>query len=647
MRGVMCCFVVLALFSVSTQAAEQSTSVTLGVNAFLNLDTGAAASTGADILWNGTVLAPRGHAGLYNVGKKGPRAFKFIPARYAATAPYSATPIPASALVVGDIFGVRTNGGSLVKVLVTEVSGASLTLQYALVRAGAARVKPAAAGGPPAITQLQNNYSYLLPAVPNYGIAPGSLFVIIGTGLSSSAPPVLQSSAAPGLPLTLNQTSVSVTVGGTTTTPALYYTSATQLAAVLPSTTPVGNGTITVTYQGTPSAKFPIQVVPIALGLDTLYGTGTGSGVATDANGKVFGFTNSAMPLQEIVLWGSGIGADPSNDDRTFPQKQDNLNSLPFQVFVGGRSAQVIYQGRSQYPGVDQINVMIPGGVSPGCFVSVVAQSGSIASNPVTIPINPGGGICSDPALGLNGTVLQALAASGNTPVNSAALAIAQLNFFDGSANFVAVAALTSFTTAEFGAGYTYASQGSCTVAAPGFSFNSLFGVNDLDAGKIQVTGPGGVETLQEAGEHTGILASQLPGTLTPGTYTFSATGGKDLKAFNVALDVGTPLTLTNKAAFNTVNRSLGLIVNWTGGFTNGDVVVAGVSTGGAVGVGFYCYAPSSAGQLTVPPSILLSVPPGSGKLTIFNFTAPQTVPGVAFSLAEAAVGFQFFNTLQ
>src|ERR1700733_3431960 len=128
------------------------------------------------------------------------------------------------------------------------------------------------------------------------------------------------------LPLTLNQTSVSVTVGGVTTTPALYYTSATQLGAVLPSTTPAGNGTITVTYNGQASAPAPIHVVASALGLDTLYGTGNGTGVVTNnTTGLTFGPTSSAMPGQVVVLWGSGIGADTNNDDRTFPLNQDNL----------------------------------------------------------------------------------------------------------------------------------------------------------------------------------------------------------------------------------------------------------------------------------------------------------------------------------
>jgi uncharacterized protein (TIGR03437 family) len=132
----------------------------------------------------------------------------------------------------------------------------------------------------PAIFEVENNYSYISPGTPNYGIAPGSVFIIIGTGLSTDAGPVLQSSAPPGLPTTLNGTSISVNVDGTMATPAIYYTSDGQLAAVLPSDTPTGTGTITVTYNGQTSAPAPIVVVASSLGLDTYYGYGTGLAVA-------------------------------------------------------------------------------------------------------------------------------------------------------------------------------------------------------------------------------------------------------------------------------------------------------------------------------------------------------------------------------
>jgi uncharacterized protein (TIGR03437 family) len=132
--------------------------------------------------------------------------------------------------------------------------------------------------------------------------------------LNGNQTPVLQSSAAPGLPPTLNQTSLSVKVNSVTTAPALYYASNAAVAAVLPSGTPVGMGTLTATYNGN-STTAPIQVVPSAIDLDSLYGSGAGAGVVTDSNFNVLDLTNSALPGEAITLWGSGVGADTSNDE--------------------------------------------------------------------------------------------------------------------------------------------------------------------------------------------------------------------------------------------------------------------------------------------------------------------------------------------
>jgi uncharacterized protein (TIGR03437 family) len=92
------------------------------------------------------------------------------------------------------------------------------------------------------------------------------------------------------------------------------------------------------------------MVVQSAMGLD----------VATDANYNYFSTTTSASPGQTIILWGSGVGADPNNDDRTYPLNQDNLTNIPMTVYIGRISANIAYRGRSQFPGVDQIVVTIP-----------------------------------------------------------------------------------------------------------------------------------------------------------------------------------------------------------------------------------------------------------------------------------------------
>jgi uncharacterized protein (TIGR03437 family) len=649
-RARSCCLeiAVLAIAFSSAARAAQSGSATLTTQLSLNLDTGTVSGTGGDILWNGTALTPQGRAALYNLGKFGSRVFKSIRARSAAAPAYSAAPIPANKLIAGDIFGVHTNRGNYAKVIVTAAESGALSLQYTtfsqttFVEGNASIApRPAAFGPPPFITQIQNNYSFLVFGVPNYGIAPGSIFVAEGQNLNGNQTPVLQSSAAPGLPVTLNQTSLSVTVNGITTTPALYYASDSAVAAVLPSGTPVGMGFLTLTYNGNSSGMVPIQVVPSAIGLDTLYGSGSGSGVVTDSNFKVLDLTNSALPGEAITLWGSGLGADPSNDDRTYPQIQNNLTNIPIEVYIGGISANVLYRGRSPYPGLDQINVVVPANVTPGCFVSVVVETSSIVSNTITVPVHPKGGACSDPALGLSGAQLQSLANKSSAPVDTLSVIVSQYTSSNGTENDLAFVLAASTISSQFGAGNFYASQGSCSVFQPGTRFPFQ---NPLDTGVIQLNDPAGLLDLPSQGG--GYNESPLPsGSLTkfPGTYTVTGSAGKDVGSFLVAIDVQTPFTLTNQGALTSIVRSQGATVTWSGGFPNGDVMVNGVGISPIGSINFYCHAPSSAGQLTIPPSTLLALAPAGGKLIVMNSTAPKsfTASGVDLGLATGVVSIE------
>ena len=156
------------------------------------------------------------------------------------------------------------------------------------------------------------------------------------------------------------------------------------------------------------------------------------------------------------------------------------------------------------------------------------------------------------------------------------------------------------------------------------------------------MAGPAGALDLGAGG---GSYVAQLPvGSVTAsaGTYTFTASGGKDVGSFHVAINVQTPFSLTNQSALASIDRSQGATVTWIGGFAGGDVMVNGAGASQNGSINFYCHAPSSAGQLTIPSATLLALPPGSGKLIVMNATATQTVSasGVEVGLATGVVSF-------
>ncbi len=193
----------------------------------------------------------------------------------------------------------------------------------------------------------------------------------------------------------LGNTSLSVTVNGTTTKPYMVYTSAGQLSALLPSNTPIGTGTITVTYNGVPSAPQAITVAASSVGIFTVNLAGTGPGIVTTAGYAVNTLTTAATAGDANIIWATGLG--PVGSSGSEAAGTAALAALPstFNVYVGGVAAKIYGAARSAYPGLDQIVFFVPAGVS-GCHVPVVVQTGNTISNYVTMAIGTGG-VCSDP----------------------------------------------------------------------------------------------------------------------------------------------------------------------------------------------------------------------------------------------------------
>jgi len=322
----------------------------------------------------------------------------------------------------------------------------------------------------PTITSVQNNYGNIAVGLPNYGIAPSALMAIKGTALANTTTALL-SSASPGLQTLVSGVTVSVTSGGTTLQCPLYYLSPTQIDAVLPGNTPLGSATITVANNGSTSAAFAITVAQSAFGVLSYNGS---LGAVYDANYALITSSNAANPGQAIVLWGSGVGYDSADDDKIYPQKQDNLTGIPMHAYVGGVEAAITYRGRSQYPGVDQVVLTIPASVPTGCYVSLAIVSGNIVSNSVTIPIASSGRTCSDSNTALTPDVYSSLA--GKTSIKLGVLSVGQATLIEGATTTAEASvggvfeSITGFATSKSG---SQVSIGSCLVLAPTTSSSS------------------------------------------------------------------------------------------------------------------------------------------------------------------------------
>ena len=507
-----------------------------------------------------------------------------------------------------------------------------------------------------------NSASYALQGLPNSGIAQGSIFVVFGTGLG---PSTLQKISTFPIQTTLGGTSVQVTSGGTTVDALILYTTATQLAAILPSDTPAGSATLTVTYNGQTSSPADFQVVPSTFGIYSLNQAGNGPGVISDASYKVPALNKSLSSGQTVIIWGTGLG--PVTGNEAGGPLPGDMSTLDVKVYVGGQQANLTYRGRSGCcAGLDQIGFVIPSGIT-GCRVPVSVTVGSTVSNFVTIPISANGAACVDPVLSSISSIdLSKLAAQGTVSFGSVGLERTQstttlpapigtqTTTIDTAFGSFEKVTYTQFNELQSPFGVTSTSYGSCTVST--FRGNSASIVDpitssavSLDAGAaLTVTGPGGTKPVAKTGSgKTIVYDATLGGGVSPstplflnaGSYSITAPGGSGTNAvgaFTANVTLPQPFTWTNASSISTVTRANGQLVKWSGGDPNGSVYIDGFSFllgtnpngSDTLGAIFICTAKVSDTQFNIPPNVLLSIPPSS----------TTSIGGLAFSFSSLSV---------
>jgi uncharacterized protein (TIGR03437 family) len=506
-------------------------------------------------------------------------------------------------------------------------------------------VIPSVAAPSIAAQGVRNAASFADPRLPNGSVAQGSIFNVFGSALGPSS--IAYATSLP-LPITLSGTSVSVTVNGTTEQCYMFYTLASQIAAILPSTTPAGTGTITVTYNGSTSPTAPITVVPSSPGIFSVNEQGNGPGVILNGNGNPSSSTSPFQTGETVVAWGTGLGPINGPDNTTPPS--GNLPGISTIVYVGGTAVTPVYAGRSGYAGEDQINFTIPSGIS-GCFIpvsiSVTSGASTVTSNTVTIAVGSGGtcistsmyppGLTSASGPLRIGTILWNHSVTISPVANASGSLVPTTNTADqGEASFETYSA--NPYAANTGIDLPY---GTCIIL-PQITASNVT-TTGLDAGPaINVTGNGASRSITETTGVTGsyyniiggttALPNQTPQPLffTGGSYSFNnGSGGKDVGGFTGAFTVPTsPFTWTNFSSITSVSLSTPLMVTWTGGDPSWDVYFSGVSAisnsaSGTLQVSFQCRAHDTDGTITVPVSVLAQMPASGTESLGPNLSVP------------------------
>ena len=500
-------------------------------------------------------------------------------------------------------------------------------------------------------------------------IARGSWFVIFG---SSLGPASLTLASGSPFPTELAGTRVTFTpaAGGTATDARLWYTSAGQLAGLLPSGAPAGDYDVRVVFSSQTSAPRRVKVVERSFGFATVAQNGAGPAQATNAslnNGvSLVRFTSGSLSFnnltwqyrpayrsETLILWGTGLGPDAQSDVNG-GTSGDQTAAGSIRVIVGGAEITPAYAGRSSgSPGLDQINFTLPANVTLGCTASLQVRAGGRLSNLGSLAIaNSGQAQCTHPTL--TETQLRRLDQGGTLTSGGLTLSKISTKFtapglgtFDSSTETasgyfgrygVSQIADANFSLTQVGACYVFRRTGDATTIATGTPPQALDAGNQLtlngpNASNKAVPNLTDPTTSRRSNTYLATLYSsgfmgfggQGSPTLTQGTYTIAGTGGPDVGTFTANINFPGTFTWTNESSVPAVvPRNQNLPITWTGG---GDgLVTVGGFAGSQVGgtqtnpiydvAGFTCIAQASAGNFSVPSAVLQQLPQVSGDVT-------------------------------
>jgi uncharacterized protein (TIGR03437 family) len=465
----------------------------------------------------------------------------------------------------------------------------------------------------PNVSGVFNAASWLPTSLPNSGIAQGAVFTVTGTGLG---PSTLQEVSGYPLPTEagLGGTTITITVGNVAVFGIMVYTVATQVAAILPSSTPVGNGLLKLSYQGA-SSTIAIQVVAASFGTSALNEGGTGPAVITDPSYVPITYVNAAHPGDTLILWGTGLGATTSDETKP-PPPGVNLDAGEVQVLVGDQLVKPLFAGRSSSPGLDQINFVVPAGVTTACKTTIAVIVKGVTGNVTTTSIAPvGQTTCGDTFNALTAANLQKAMTTGTLNLGGVFL-----TRFLGRGD-VLLATFGSFTlntlVRSYG-GTLGPSLGNCTVYE---SYGSSPISSDpvlptpLAAGpKLMLTGSSGDKTIDETstGYYLDSLASAAPFYIAPGDFTITnGSGEPTVPSFTWDLTLPPPVVPNIPASFNPAQD---LTLTWTGGSAYSVATIYGFSalpvSSEFSWVELICTADASAGAFTIPSAILKLFPP-------------------------------------
>src|ERR1017187_5703169 len=223
----------------------------------------------------------------------------------------------------------------------------------------------------------------------NGPLAANAIASAFGQGLADSA----VAAGAPPLPATLGNTTLSVTdSAGTALGASLYYAGPTQINFVVPDGTATGAATVTVAKSGQTVATGTMQVAAVSPGLFTASGDGKGAAAAIALKAAASGaqtwqYTATCTAAGSCTTVPIDLGAATDQVYLELYGTGIRGSKTAITATIGGTSATPAFAVQPQYPGMDQVNLLIDRSLAGRGEVDVVLTVDGAAANTVKINV--------------------------------------------------------------------------------------------------------------------------------------------------------------------------------------------------------------------------------------------------------------------
>ena len=257
-----------------------------------------------------------------------------------------------------DLYSIETKGSSPVRLTFTDLSSPGARSE--LASSGLASFRVTRAGAAWTVTASTPNFTAAgVVNAASYvpALAPGGIFTIFGSGLTTAAG------------------DANIQFGGL---PApVVAQSSFQVSAIAPAGLAPGTYPLSITSA---LGSFS-QTVTLLANAPGIFVVGASQGAILNQNGTLNAPENPAKRGETIVIYCTGLGA--VNRVGSF-----DVAVTPVTVTVSGSTLRPSFAGQAPgFPGLYQVNVVLPISTAPGLGQAITVQQGSFTSNTAEVAI--------------------------------------------------------------------------------------------------------------------------------------------------------------------------------------------------------------------------------------------------------------------